>query len=78
MSVTLLLRCNGCDAQVETAPWRCEYVPIGPTNFVQRRTPDVQTIVPDGWQMWDPYTLATYCPECWASIEGGTGADEQP
>lgn len=71
MGVTIHLSCNGCDAEVDgTRSLRQEFVPIVPGgSFGYYQLPDVSALVPDGWVAWDPYTQATYCPTCWASIK---------
>ena len=65
MSITLNFSCGGCDAAAPS------------TTFLSRRRRDpktlttaVQSIAPDGWIAFDPYTSCTYCPKCWAEIEG--------
>jgi len=36
---------------------------------------DAEDHGPEGWVVYDPYTLVTYCGECWESIENGTCDD---
>lgn len=33
---------------------------------------------PEGWVPFDPYTGCTYCPDCWASIEGHKSYEGKP
>ncbi len=74
MSVTIHLSCCGCDATAEgTAPIRRQWVSISGGNLhkVQQVPPTITDLAPEGWVMFDPYTLVTYCPKCWAEIESG-------
>lgn len=36
---------------------------------------DVVGPAPEGWMPFDPYTSCTYCPACWASIDGPREAE---
>lgn len=29
----------------------------------------IESVAPEGWVAYDPYTMCTYCPACWESIE---------
>jgi len=55
MGTKLSLKCDGCSAVAE-----------GMRDLI--RVADITECVPDGWVWRDPYTHATYCPDCWASI----------
>jgi len=78
MTVELTYRCSGCDAVVHgIEPMRKEFVSISgkPYGFGSPRwvrNPD--DLAPQGWMAADPYTYATYCPECWRRIEDGEPA----
>lgn len=64
----LLLQCGGCDATAIVGPlWR-RFHEVSP-NFGLWKTQPPESLTPDGWVMFDPYTAATYCPKCWAGIE---------
>jgi hypothetical protein len=76
VSVVVHLKCGGCEAEADTKPIRAEYVPLFTNSlFCRTRYPVVTNdLAPEGWVIFDPYTLATYCPECWASIVDEDGA----
>lgn len=59
MSVRLLLFCGGCDATATVGPLR--------------RTDSIESLTPEGWVMFDPWTEATYCSVCFAGIVGDEG-----
>ena len=70
--ITLTFQCGGCDAKVEGAgPLRSEF-----KSFTGRswgfggrvETTTTQSVTPQGWIAFDPYTGCTYCPKCWAEI----------
>lgn len=78
MSVEITYRCNGCFAEETVSGVRAERVVLTPNVFIRNgvawdRTrverPSIESVAPDGWMVWDPYTQMTYCPACWASIE---------
>lgn len=65
--IRLLFSCGGCDATAEgTGPLR-----RNPSNTVE-------DVTPEGWVAFDPYTYCTYCPKCWAKIEGGDDDNAHP
>lgn len=73
MGVYVSLTCNGCPAAVsgirlgivlDEFPRRHA---IG-MEWVSERRQTIEEVVPEGWVPFDPYTNATYCPGCWASI----------
>ena len=71
MSVRIMLHCSGCNRDpVPGGVVRQEFVSFSGRSYgfgnAQTR---VELDVPDGWVAFDPYTYATYCPECWASIQ---------
>lgn len=76
MSVMLTLQCGGCDASVIVGPLRKAFRSLsGRDHGVGREwVQNPEELTPDGWVMFDPYTYATYCPTCWASIEDGERA----
>ena len=62
--------CDGCDAK-ETGQLKSTFVGINGMSYgwgVRHET-TAQEAAPEGWIAFDPYTLCTYCPECWAGIE---------
>jgi len=72
VGVTVKFSCGGCDATAYgTAALRMEF-----RSFSGRRwgfgsaipSNTVEDVTPEGWVAFDPWTHATYCPECWASI----------
>ena len=73
----LLLNCGGCEATA-CVPLRRRHEVVVAGAFVANGstydrcvvvTDDPEGVAPDGWVVWDPYTFATYCPECWAGIQ---------
>jgi hypothetical protein len=50
------LFCGGCDATATVGPLR--------------RTDTIESLTPEGWVMFDPWTEATYCSACFAEIVG--------
>jgi hypothetical protein len=77
MSTSLHLKCDGCDAEIHTAPIRTEFVSFSGRGygFGVRHMPDIDKAVePTKWVWSDPYTGCTYCPECWKQIENGEAA----
>ena len=68
MSVQVTLSCNGCPATA--GPFKYGWV-FGSTvnGWTRSGLPSLQSVAPDGWILFDPYTRITYCPECWAIIE---------
>ena len=77
MSVTVHYKCDGCDAEAEgTDRLRVEFRSFSGRSHGIGRVVHVNTVkdvAPKGWVPFDPYTHATYCPECWAGIVGGEG-----
>ena len=51
----LTFDCSGCFVTVEK-------IRLGARDTVQ-------SVTPEGWVAFDPYTHCTYCPKCWAEIE---------
>lgn len=74
MSVQITLSCDGCF--VETGPHRLPHrefrgVSGKPWGFGVWHYPTLDDVpFPKGWVRSDPYTGCTYCPKCWAEIEG--------
>ena len=65
MSVKVIFECGGCDAKIEgTAPLRARFEPLYGGNLCAIVKNTAEDVVPEGWVAYDPYTLATYCPEC--------------
>lgn len=69
MSVTVTFHCGGCDAvAVGTDSLRREFRSFsgqshGFGSVVPSNT--VEDVTPPGWCAYDPWTYATYCPDCW-------------
>ena len=88
---TIKYECGGCDAEHTSNPVRlsAERNPLHYASWADVRaagrsgalcvteTPklDPEDHAPEGWVVFDPYTLCTYCPDCWKSIEDGTCDD---
>ena len=74
MPVTVHFSCGGCDAEAEGTTFlqrsfRGTNGSWGWGSVVDINT--VESVAPEGWIAFDPYTQCCYCPECWKSIEDG-------
>jgi hypothetical protein len=71
MGVRVILSCGGCDATAEgTQPIRRRFHGThGDWGLGRYLTDPITDAAPEGWVMFDPYTQATYCPDCWAQID---------
>lgn len=80
MTCHVHLECGGCDAKADTKPIHAEFIPLFTNSMFCRTEYPVVTnnLAPEGWVIFDPYTLATYCPECWASIIDPAEKEEAP
>lgn len=72
MGVRVTFHCGGCDAVVQGRTslgkrW-IEVRRLGNLSKGYSRIDSVEDLAPEGWVVFDPYTFATYCPACWASI----------
>lgn len=80
MSVTVHFECDGCDAEAcATGRLRREFRSLsGRSHGLGRVVPanTVEDVAPEGWVAFDPYTYATYCPDCWASISASKTEEE--
>lgn len=73
MSAYVQISCDGCDKEA-----RSERVSRTFNSFNGRgygfgrwHIPSIEEVASQiGWVVFDPYTGCTYCPECWAEIEG--------
>lgn len=69
--ITLMFKCGGCPKEEPGTHWLTNsftpFIPGG--SFGTRHMTTAQDVAPEGWIAFDPYTQATYCPECWAGIE---------
>jgi hypothetical protein len=83
VSVDLTYRCNGCDAEATVRAVRAQRHVLAERVFVVDgvawdrttvKTPTIESVAPEGWMVFDPYTQMTYCANCWESIE----SDESP
>lgn len=80
MALRLEFGCDGCDATAKATGLLTNdrnWTPAGYMGGVEMaKVTDeglrsaVERITPEGWVAFDPYTCCTYCPECWAGIEG--------
>ena len=78
MPIDATFRCGGCDASATVSNAihrRFQSFSGRGHGFGAYRVTPVEDAAPDGWVAFDPYTQVTYCPECWASIEGGSKDD---
>lgn len=73
MTVTVHYQCDGCFAKgAGTEPLRKEFTSvagrshgIGSWSMVNT----AESVKPEGWWAFDPYTQLCYCPKCRAGIE---------
>lgn len=86
MTVQITYRCSGCDAAATVTDVRAKRIVLTTNAItvsgmawdkVRIERPSIESAAPDGWMVWDPYTLATYCPECWTSIEDSTHKEQE-
>lgn len=75
MPVKVKLECSGCFATAEgTHNLRGRFVSLCGQSYgiggldSHHLLDSLMSAAPEGWIMFDPYTFATYCPTCWASI----------
>lgn len=70
MSVTVKFSCSGCDATADgVGPIERRWVSTYGGKIHHTEQTPIGDLAPEGWVPFDPYTLVTYCPTCWASIE---------
>ena len=70
--IDLTFRCGGCDASVTVHnAIRREFHSFSGRGygFGTYHDTKIEDVAPEGWVAFDPYTQATYCPDCWAGIE---------
>lgn len=74
MTIRIILSCDGChiDAEPCNLPHRKFNSFSGKGyGFGVWTNPGIEDVpFPEGWVPVDPYTGCTYCPKCWAEIEG--------
>jgi hypothetical protein len=70
VSVHLLLSCGGCDATAQVGPLVKRFHGLGGKDygFGVAAVASPESLTPEGWIMFDPYTYCTYCPTCWQGI----------
>ncbi len=76
MSVEITYHCSGCEAKTTVTNVEAECVVLAANIFTSEgvvyKRPSIASVAPKGWMVYDPYTLLTYCPECWSAIKNGT------
>lgn len=79
MSVKVIFECDVCRGAADgTDHLRVKLQSFSGRGFgrvIQANT--VRDITPAGWVAYDPYTYATYCPQCWSEIESIDGPEAQ-
>ena len=76
MSVTVTYECGGCFATEKRLLHRHFRSFDGKGwGFGVYEFDTPQSVAPDGWQVFDAYTGACYCPKCWAEIEDGPASE---
>ncbi len=69
MGVTIHVSCSGCDAEADGGQIHKRWVSTFGGGIHHAEMSSINDAAPEGWVLFDPYTLITYCPACWASIE---------
>ena len=69
--ISLTFHCSGCDSTAEGTDTISRKLERVSENFCRKLPWNVEEVAPEGWIADDPYTGATYCPECWADIMAG-------
>ena len=80
MSVTVRFECGGCFAKTEGTKWiGSEFISLTGRGygFGHWKRDTVESVAPDGWVAFDPYTQCCYCPKCWEEIESGIAGDTE-
>lgn len=66
----LHIECDGCREAVTVGPLRRRFHGSqGDHGWGYWQTDKPESLAPEGWVMFDPYTQQSYCPACWESIE---------
>ena len=80
MTLKIIFPCSGCDAKSEgTGTIRGRFVSITGRDYgfgSMQQDKSIESVAPESWVVFDPYTGCTYCPSCWQSIVDGTCDDE--
>ena len=78
--ITVTFNCDGCDA---VAPGTTFLASVFHSingkghGFGHWERASVESVCPDGWVAFDPYTQCVYCPDCWAEIDRATADGER-
>lgn len=77
--ITVTYYCSGCPATA-TAEIRRHFLSFSGKDYGLGvyKVDNVESVAPEGWVPFDPYTSVTYCPNCWADITDGTTEEKQP
>lgn len=78
MAVTVNFECGGCFKQAKGTRFLQRHFHSfnGSGHGFGRWTYDTpEDVAPEGWQTFDPYTGACYCPECWHEIMAESAAE---
>jgi len=82
VSVLVTFHCGGCLAVAPgTDALRREFRSLSGRTYGiggAISVNSIEGITPEGWVAYDPYTFATYCPECWAEIVMPEGEEAKP
>lgn len=74
MATVLKLKCDAqCGAETQTEPIFRTFKGLTTNKncgIGVYTLPHIMDLVPKGWIYPDPYTGCTYCPSCWAKIDG--------
>jgi hypothetical protein len=73
MGIKVTFNCGGCFKSIDGTSYlrpndRVLWSATSGDMMAYTNLCDVTTVAPTGWVPFDPYTRATYCPECWAGI----------
>jgi len=72
--ITINFSCGGCFKEAKGTTFlrrRFHGVNGQSYGFGSWKTDPIESVAPEGWVAFDPYTACCYCPDCWAEIENG-------
>lgn len=77
--IEVIFECGGCGAEAKgTEPIRNVFHSLSGKGygFGTHKQMSVESVTPDGWIAFDPWTQCTYCPECWDSLKNNMNSSQ--
>jgi hypothetical protein len=77
MPVTVQFSCGGCFEEAKGTKFlRSRFVGINDKSygFGHYQVDTIESVTPEGWVAFDPYTGCCYCAKCWIGIVSDDGA----